>query len=178
MFLLFGVHPSQTQEVSLQFEPLSYSRSPSGHPGPWMPPPDPTVHPADLWKHPSLSRKLSSTFKRTFANVSQHFEISAVERISGSLSTTFLKPGTHSRVPGMTQLSSPSAAFSLKMHPKVGLTCLNANGGRCRSTFACAVGKPCRAAGWRVGVGRTLQGAQVWGLGLPGTAEHRPRHRH
>lgn len=105
-------------------------------------------------------------------------EISAVGRISGSLSTTFLKPGTHSRVPGMTQLSSPSAAFSLKMHPKVGLTRLNANGGCCRSTFACAVGKPCRAAGWRVGVGRTLQGAQVWGLGLPGTAEHRPRHRH
>lgn len=144
---------------------------------PGCPLPTPQSTPLTPGSTPAFLESSAPHLRERLLTFPQHFEISAVGRISGSLSTTFLKPGTHSRVPGMTQLSSPSAAFSLKMHPKVGLTRLNANRGCCRSTSACAVGKPCRAAGGGGGPGphRGLRrGASV----SQGQAEHRPRHCH
>lgn len=69
LLLFFGVHPSL---VSQRWFAVRAPRSlwgPRPLPGIPMPLPVPDPAPSDPWKHPSLSHKLSSTFKRTFANV-------------------------------------------------------------------------------------------------------------
>ena len=97
------------------------SLSPSVTPGtqapaqdPGCPIPDPQPTPLTPRSTPAFLASSDPHLRERLLTFPQHFEISAVGRVSGSLSTTFLKPGTHSREPGMTQLSSPSAAFSLK----------------------------------------------------------------
>lgn len=97
------------------------SLSPSVTPGtqapaqdPGCPIPDPQPTPLTPRSTPAFLASSDPHLRERLLTFPQHFEISAVGWVSGSLSTTFLKPGTHSRGPGMTQLSSPSAAFSLK----------------------------------------------------------------